>query len=127
MSIGDSLDAWQSARVNWVDQPDLHAVSGMPRMTLIKGAYEHRLRKAADPNHEVDLENLLQDAQVGYAELQYHGGVRVEDIESVTLIADYIAEEGVEVEREMPQELVDRLKALGIRAKIVKEGREHEL
>ena len=127
MSIGDSLDAWQSARVNWVDQPDLHAVSGMPRMTLIKGAYEHRLRKAADPNHEVDLENLLQDAQVGYAELQYHGGVRVEDIESVTLIADYIAEEGVEVENEMPQELVDRLKALGIRAKIVKEGNEHEL
>ena len=75
----------------------------------------------------MDLENLLQDAQVGYAELQYHGGVRVEDIESVTLIADYIAEEGVEVEREMPQELVDRLKALGIRAKIVKEGNEHEL
>lgn len=127
MMIGDSLDARQSARVNWVDRPDLQAVSSKARISLIDGAYEHHQRKAADPNHEVDLEDLLQDAHVGYAELQYHGGIRVEDIESVTLIADYNAEEGVEVEQEMPQELVDRLKALGIKAKIVKEGQEHEL
>lgn len=127
MMIGDSLDAWQSARVNWVDQPDLHAVSVKNRLSLIEGAYEHLLRKAADPNHETDLEDLLRDAQASYAELQYHGGVRVADIESVTLIADYIAEDGVEVEKEMPQELVNRLKTLGIRAKIVKEGNEHEL
>ena len=127
MLIGDSLSARSDARVNWVDQPDLHAVTVKSRLALIDSAYEHHLRKAADPNHETDLEDLLRDAQASYAELQYHGGVRVEDIESVTLIADYIAEDGVEVEREMPQELVDRLKALGIRAKIVKEGREHEL
>ena len=127
MLIGDSLSARSDARVNWVDQPDLHAVTVKSRLALIDSAYEHHLRKAADPNHETDLEDLLRDAQASYAELQYHGGVRVEDIESVTLIADYIAEDGVEVEREMPQELVDRLKALGIRAKIVKEGNEHEL
>ena len=127
MLIGDSLSARSDARVNWVDQPDLHAVTVKSRLALIDSAYEHHLRKAADPNHETDLEDLLRDAQASYAELQYHGGVRVEDIESVTLIADYIAEDGVEVEREMPQELVDRLKALGIRAKIVKEGSEHEL
>ena len=127
MMIGDSLSARFNARVNWVDQPDLHAVTAKSRLPLIDSAYEHRLRKAADPNHEVDLEDLLRDSEAPYAELQYHGGVRVEDIESVTLIADYTAEEGVEVEKEMPQELVDRLKALGIRAKIVKEGNEHEL
>lgn len=127
MTVGDSLDARKHARPNWVDKPDLLAVSAKARMTLIEGAYEHKLRKQENPDHEVDLENLLKDAEVGYMELQYHGGVAVEDIESVTLIADYITEDGVEVEKEMPQELVEQLKSLGIQAKIVKDGKEYEL
>ena len=65
---------------------------------------------------------------MGYLELQYHGGLRVEDIESVTLLADYQSKEpDFQPETEMPPELVARLKTLGIRATIVRDGAEHEL
>ena len=76
----------------------------------------------------MDLERALNKAGMGYLELQYHGGLRVEDIESVTLLADYQSKEpGFQPETEMPPELVARLKTLGIRATIVRDGAEHEL
>ena len=128
MTMGDSLDAHQVTRPNFVDQPDLHAVSQKARFTLIVDAYRHSQRKEQGQSDPVDMERALEAAQVGYLELQYHGGVRVEDIESVTLIADYASSnKNFQPEQEMPPELAARLKSLGIRAKIVKDGKEHEL
>ena len=128
MTLGDSLDANFTARTNFVDRPDLHAVSHKAREGAITDAYRHWMRRDQGNPDPVDLERVLNNAQVGYMELQYHNGVRVEDIESVTLMADYESkDEGVQPEREMAPELVAQLKSLGIRATIVKDGEEHEL
>ncbi|MBU5435514.1 hypothetical protein [Pseudoflavonifractor sp. MSJ-37] len=128
MSMGDSLDALQTSRPSFMDQPDLHAVSHKARYFLIADAYRHSQKIEAGQPDPVDIERALKAGHVGYLELQYHGGVRVEDIESVTLIADYASDDqNFQPEQEMPPELAARLKSLGIRAAVVKDGREHEL
>lgn len=128
MTLGDSLDSYQIVRPTFVNQPDFLAVSARARYDLGIDAYLHNKKVENGEDDPVDLERALNKAGMGYLELQYHGGLRVEDIESVTLLADYQSKEpGFQPETEMPPELVARLKTLGIRATIVRDGAEHEL
>lgn len=128
MTLGDSLEANFTARANFVDQPDLQAIHHRARYGVLLDAYEHQRNREQGKDDPVDLDRVLTKGEVGYLELQYHNGVQVEDIESVTLMADYESKDkGVQPEREMAPELVAQLKSLGIRATIVKDGEEHEL
>lgn len=128
MTLGDSLDSYQIVRPTFVNQPDFLAVSAHARYGLGIDAYLHNKQVEKGENDPVDLERALEKAGMGYLELQYHGSLQVEDIESVTLLADYQSKEpGFQPETEMPPELVARLKMLGIRATIVKDGKENEL
>lgn len=121
MTLGDSLEGNFTTRPNFVDQPDLQAIHHRARYGVLLDAYEHQRNREQGIDDPVDLDRVLTKGEVGYLELQYHNGVRVEDIESVTLMADYESmDEGVQPEREMSPELVAQLRSLGIRATIVK-------
>ena len=128
ITIGDSLSNQFTSRMNFVHSPDLQAVGGLNRSEVIRAAYLRRKAKQAGETPPLDVEQLLLDSDASYAELQYHGGVRVEDIESVTLMADPVnVDAPEEIEQEMPAELVERLRELDIRAYKVKDGELHEL
>ena len=127
-TLGDSLSNQFATRMSYVHSPDLQAVGALFRPEVVKAAYLHHKAKQEEPNAPCDVEQLLDACDCPYAELQYHGGVRLEDIESVTLLADAFSEEAPEaIEQEMPAELVERLRALGIKAYKVKDGEQNEL
>ena len=128
--IGDSLSGHASSHVAWVQKPDMQSVTAKNRTDMIKAAYFYD-KKKQDPNghpeEDTDLDAMLELTDACYAELQYHGGVSAGDIESITLITDYQADPGVPVDKEIPGELLDKLKELGIKTTIVSGGEEHEV
>lgn len=127
MLIGSSLRDEKRARPNWVDKPDLQAVKN--RQEAIVAAYKHHYRTQSGVDDPVDLERALAELNEDYAELQFHDGIQLEDIESVTLLASVPTVRGwtAAPEGDFPEGLVDQLKANGIQARIVRGGREHEL
>lgn len=127
MLVGDSLDNFARARVAWADKPDLHAVGN--RFEAVMAAWKHQFRMRCGLTDEVDMERLLEECRVGYVELQFHDTVKVEDIESVTLMADMASPDGpiADLEQAFPAGLLERLKANGIRASVVRGGEEHAL
>lgn len=127
MLLGDSLDSFATARLGWVDKPDLQMVRN--RDCAIAAAYRHQYAQQNGADDPLSVERMLRDFETGYAELQFHGGVRLEDIESVTLLTEMHTPEGAVqgLEQEIPKDLVDQLKALGIQAKIVRGGEEREV
>lgn len=127
MLLGDSLDSFATARLGWADKPDLQMVRN--RDCAIAAAYRHQYAQQNGADDPLSVERMLRDFETGYAELQFHGGVRLEDIESVTLLTEMHTPEGAVqgLEQEIPKDLVDQLKALGIQAKIVRGGEEREV
>ena len=127
MLLGDSLDSFASARLGWADKPDLQMVRN--RDCAIAAAYRHQYAQQNGADDPLSVERMLRDFDTGYAELQFHGGVRLEDIESVTLLTEMYTPEGKAqgLEQDIPEDLADQLKALGIQAKIVRGGEEREV
>lgn len=127
MLLGDSLDSFATARLGWADKPDLQMVRN--RDCAITAAYRHQYAQQNGDEDPLSVERMLRDFETSYAELQFHGGVRLEDIESVTLLTEMHTPEGAVqgLEQEIPKDLVDQLKALGIPAKIVRGGEEREV
>lgn len=127
MLLGDSLDSFASARLGWADKPDLQMVRN--RDCAIAAAYKHQYAQQNGADDPLSVERMLRDFETGYAELQFHGGVRLEDIESVTLLTDMYTPEGQVqgLEQDIPKDLADQLKALGIQTKIVRGGEERDV
>lgn len=127
MLLGDSLDSFASARLGWADKPDLQMVRN--RDCAIAAAYKHQYAQQNGADDPLSVERMLRDFETGYAELQFHGGVRLDDIESVTLLTDMYTPEGQVqgLEQDIPKDLADQLKALGIQTKIVRGGEERDV
>lgn len=128
--IGDSLTGINSSNAALQDRMDLQSVNGLQKQNVIVNAYRYlRAKKAGEDVSEfLNYEKALSSFEVSYTELQFHGQVTLDDIESVTLVANaQAATEGAVVEREMPEELQEMLQSLGIKAQIVKEDGLHEL
>lgn len=127
MLLGDSLDSFATARLGWVDKPDLQMVRNQD--CAITAAYRHQYAQQNGADDPLSVERMLRDFETGYAELQFHGGVRLEDIESVTLLTEMYTPVGAVqgLEQDIPKDLVDQLKALGIQTKIVRGGEEHDV
>lgn len=62
-------------------------------------------------------EMLIDELRVAYVEAQYHGGVEVADIASVTF----------DTRRELPPDLFDKLKRKGIKVQVISEGTVKEI
>ena len=123
-SVGDSLSNQMNARVAMVDRPDFISVGGKHRLETMTAAYKHF---HDNPSAPIDFEEFVGDVGVPYVELQYHGGVKMEDIESVTLISNLKTSDIEDADVDMPEELVNSLKQLGIKAIVVKDGVANEL
>lgn len=126
MLVGDSMNTFARTRVGWVDKPDLQAVGN--RYEAIVAAYKHQYRMQSGVDDPVDLERMLREIDASYAELQFHGGVRLEDIESVTLLTTMHTPDGPMegLEQDFPDALLAQLKENGIQVRIVREGKENE-
>lgn len=128
--IGDSLTESSSAISAWQDRMDLLSVGGGSKSNIIVNAYRYKKAKeaGADVSEFLDYDQAMYDLDGSYTELQFHGQVTLDDIESVTLLANAQgATEGAVIEKEMPEELLEMLHSLGIKAQIVKEDGLHEV
>lgn len=74
------------------------------------------------------MDKLLLNCGVNYFELQYHGGVTLDDIESISLLEDYhIEKSGVVPDKEIPEGLRNLCKKKGIKTYVVKDGQKNEV
>lgn len=125
ISFGDSLDTEENSSPALLDNPDVMCVRQADRHSAYEQAYEwHKKKMAGDERGAAELEGL--NAFMGhmenssYVELQFHGGVTLEDIESVTLVPKLEGSQlAHEAETDIPPEMVRDLQARGIHAFVV--------
>lgn len=156
--IGDSLSRRNDTNAAWLDRMDYQSVGINVRANVIKNAYLYNKAKEANSENVsefLDYEKMMQDNQICYTELQFHGQVTLDDIESVTLVDNkkLETEDETKTEAEKPmtkdekkiklekmlkkklekmeaerwEELQKMLRSLGIKAQVVKEDGLHEL
>ena len=120
----DSLDAWQSAHpVLMEDKKDSACVKTMSKGVVLEEAvkYKQRKERGEDVSDMLTIDNLLTAGENGYVELQFHGGVTLEDIESITLNTNYVSDnKNFAPDTDIPPELLDSLKRNGIKAYVVR-------
>ena len=131
MIIGDSLN--QKVDSNPVKEgQSLGLRNTCGRKAIVAEAYRF-FKKKQDPNYDpkkdkdLTYNKLLDLAAAEYVELQFHGGVSVEDIESVTIDGDaqdgdFLVGEYKNHER-LPDHIVTMLREKGIKAYNIKDRR----
>ncbi len=127
--FGDSLDNRTSCSPAMLDNPDSFSVSGADRYRVYEKAYEwYRLVKEGDEDGAAEMANLHSFMEgmyrIHYTELQFHGGVSVDDIESVTLVPKLRleGEEDTPEDKDIPDEVLVKLQKRGIRAYVLSGG-----
>ena len=128
-TLGDSLSGFNDSHCSDVDMPDLMSVGAKHRSDLIVEAYKYNMKKQNGENPPApDLNQILQFSAAPYMELQYHGQVTIDDIESITLLSDFQKNEKnkFNTDTDIPADLVQKLKEKGIKATYVKGGKEYE-
>ena len=120
----DSLDAYNSAHpILMEDKKDSSILKQMSKMEVLQESMRYKKKKEAgeDVSDMLSFDHLLETGGNSYLELQFHGGVSLEDIESVTLNANYVSDKKNFVpDQDFPPELLETLKKNGIKAQIVR-------
>jgi hypothetical protein len=128
MIIGDSLnDRFDSEPVKEGQSLGLRNACG--RRGLILEAYKF-FKKKQDPKYDpkkdkdLNIDKLLDVSAAPYVELQFHGGVSADDIESVTIDGDAEADDFMEskyiTHERLPDYVVEMLREKGIKAYNIK-------
>ncbi|MCR4642698.1 MAG: hypothetical protein K5697_11790 [Lachnospiraceae bacterium] len=130
ITFGDSLDIRNFASPAMLDNPDMFATKFEDREKYYEKAYEWYKKKQAGLDDEADtmtdLNEVLKGLNISYVELQFHGGVHLADIESVTLVPKFKRKDRTEGDTDIPPELLERLRASNIHAYVVKDGEKTE-
>ncbi len=134
MLVGDSLSNESSGMpILMEDKKDIASVGGISGINgisslmyeIMNDAWKEKNGEPVDPP---SLNDFLNKVGQSYLELQFHGGVSIEDIESITLIGDYKAEKGKpEPDTELDPELVKMCKENGIKTFFLKDGDLNEV
>ena len=134
MLVGDSYSNQKSGLpIMMEDKKDIASIGGMSGMcgfsTMVSEMMEHAWKeKNGEPVPPPNLDDLLNMTGQSYLELQFHGGVSVDDIDSITFIGDYKAAEGKPAaDTEFDPELLKMCKENGIKAFSLKGGDMNEL
>lgn len=130
MVIGNSLDERDYTAPTSIEGKKDLASMGLSSIKNIANIYEYLKKKAdgEDVKEYLSLDKLLLNCGVNYFELQYHGGVTLDDIESISLLEDYhIEKSGVVPDKEIPEELRNLCKKKGIKTYVVKDGQKNEV
>ena len=134
MLVGDSLSSKNSGLpILMEDKKDIASIGGVAGMAgfsvlvgeILENAWKEKKGEPAPP---VNLNNLLANTGQSYLELQFHGGVSIEDIESISFIGDYEAEaDKPAADKEFDPDLLKMCKENGIKAFNVSGGKIDEL
>ena len=133
VTIGDSLDGQRESHPMLMEEKkDIYVVNnhGCEQENLLVSLMEDELKKKAGQSVDPPgINNLLKRTTAQYVELQFHGGITVEDIESITLIGDYEerSEQKQKPDREMDPELKEKCRKLGIKTFFAKDGKVTEV
>ena len=120
----DSLDGQTSVHpIMMEDKKDSSIMKHMAKSGMLREALKYKKKKEAgeDVSEMLSLDHTLQTGMNAYVELQFHGGVSLEDIESVTLNTNYVSnKKGFVPDQDFPPELLETLKKNGIKAQVVR-------
>ncbi len=134
MLVGDSLSSKKSGLpILMEDKKDIASIGGVAGMSgfsvlaleMMENAWKE---KKGEPVPPANLNNLLVNTGQSYLELQFHGGVSIEDIESISFIGDYeVDKDKPAADKEFDPDLLKMCKENGIKAFNVSGGKIDEL
>jgi hypothetical protein len=128
LSVGDSLSKFNTVQCSRMDDLGLQRGVNLEALEyIIPDAYQYARKKEENPaSPPPEPEEITQ--YESYTELQFHGGLSIEDIESVTLIANNqkaALPTGKSYDTEFPADMLTKLKEHGIRTTMIREDEEN--